>query len=121
MNALTDRRAMMRGLLTAGAVASVAAIPSIAAAETPDPVFARIKALEAATARIDDLRGTRDRVAYEEACRAERAAFNALTETPPTSRPGMRALLEFLDEWGGGNNGDFYEYSTLLRSPVLAA
>src|ERR1700722_14866875 len=48
-------------------------------------------------------RDTDDHVAYEEACRTEGAAFDALTETPPTSVLGMRALLEFLDEWCGGN------------------
>jgi hypothetical protein len=119
MNAFTDRRTMLRGLgaLTAGAAATVAAIPAAAA---PDPVFAAIGVLNAATAHIDNIRGTGDRVAYEEACRTEGAAFDALTETPPTSLPGMRALLEFLDEWGGGNNGDYFDYSLLLRSPVLA-
>jgi hypothetical protein len=30
------------------------------------------------------------------------------------------ALLEFVDEWDGGNNGEYYEYSLLLRSLVLA-
>jgi hypothetical protein len=121
MNALTDRRSMLCGLgaLTAGAAAT-AAIPAVAAAETPDPVFAAIEVLNAATAHIDDIRDTDDHVAYEEACRAEGAAFDALTETPPTSLPGMRALLEFLDEWGGGNNGDYFDYSLLLRSPLLA-
>ncbi len=66
------------------------------------------------------MRGASDHVAYEKAYGAERAAFDELIETPPTSRPGMRALLEFLDEWCGGNNGDFYEYGLLLHSPVLA-
>ncbi len=65
-------------------------------------------------------RDSGDRVAYEEACRAEGAAFDELTETPPVTIPGMRALLEFLDEWGGGNNGDYFDYSLLLRSPLLA-
>jgi Family of unknown function (DUF6328) len=57
VNAFTDRRAMLRGLgaLTAGA-AAVAAMPAVATAETPDPVFARIEALNAATARIDEIR-----------------------------------------------------------------
>jgi hypothetical protein len=122
MNAFTDRRTMLRGLsaLTTGAAASVASIPAIAAAEPPDPVFAAIEALNAATGHIDDLRDTGDHVAYEEACNAEGAAFDALTETPPTTLPGMRALLVFLHEWLGGNNGDYFDYSLLLRSPLLA-
>jgi hypothetical protein len=94
--------------------------PAVVTAETPDPVFARIEALSAATAHLDDTRDTDDHGAYEEACRTEGAAFDALTETPPTSLPGMRALLEFLDEWCGGNNGDYFDYSLLLRSPLLA-
>lgn len=59
MNAFTDRRTMLRGLgaLTAGAVATVAAIPAIAAAKQPDPIFGVIDALKAAEARIDEIRG----------------------------------------------------------------
>jgi hypothetical protein len=122
MNAFTDRRTMLRGLgaLTAGAAASVAGIPAMAAPSEADPIFGRIDALKTAEARIDDLRDEGDHTAYEEACRAADAAFDELTETPPVTIPGMRALLEFLDEWCGGNNGDYYDYALLLRSPVLA-
>jgi hypothetical protein len=74
-----------------------------------------------AEARIDALRDIDDHAAYEEACLAAEAAFDELTEARPVTIPGMRALLEFLDEWGGGNNGDYYDYSLLLRPPVLAA
>ena len=66
-------------------------------ADAPDPVFAVIEALKAATARIDEIRDIRDHAVYEEACRAEEAAFDELTETPPVTLPGMRALLVFLD------------------------
>ena len=83
-------------------------------------IFAVIKASKAATAHIDDLREFSDGGAFQEACEAEGAAFDALAETPPTSLPGMRALLVFLDEWCGGNNGDYFDYSLLLRSPLLA-
>jgi hypothetical protein len=121
MTTTPNRRRLLLGALTAGAAATVAAIPAVVAGETPDPVFATIEALNAATAHIDKIRDTGDRVAYEKACSAERAAFDVLTETPPTTLPGMRALLEFLDEWGGGNNGEYFEYSLLLRSPLLAA
>jgi hypothetical protein len=89
-------------------------------AEPPDPIFGVIEALKAAEAGINDLRDMGDHAAYEKAADAADAAFDALTETPPTSLPGMRALLEFLDEWCGGNNGDYYDYSLLLRSPILA-
>jgi hypothetical protein len=49
MNAFTDRRAMLRGALTAGAAATVAAIPAIAATAKPDPVF---RLLEAQQSRL---------------------------------------------------------------------
>jgi hypothetical protein len=120
MNATTDRRSMLRGAFIAGAAATAAIVLAMAAAQCPDPIFGLIEALKAATAHIDHIRGTGNRVAYDEACRTEGAAFDALTETPPTSLPGMRALLEFLDEWCGGNNGDYFDYSLLLRSPLLA-
>jgi hypothetical protein len=47
-----NRRRLLVGALAAGAAATVASIPAVAAAETPDPVFARIEALNAATAPI---------------------------------------------------------------------
>jgi hypothetical protein len=34
--------------------------------------------------------------------------------------PGMRAPLEFLDEWCSGKDGDYFDYTLLLRSPLLA-
>jgi hypothetical protein len=120
MNAIPNRRGLLLGALTAGAAASVAAIPAIAAVDAPDPVFGRIDALKTAEARLDAIRDIGDHATYEEACWAADAAFDELTETPPVTLPGMRALLEFLDEWCGGNNGDYYDYSLLLRSPILA-
>jgi predicted lipid-binding transport protein (Tim44 family) len=65
MNAIPNRRGLLLGAVTAGAAASVAAIPAIAAAETPDPIFARIEPLNAATAHIDEIRDTYDHAAYE--------------------------------------------------------
>jgi hypothetical protein len=54
MNALSDRRTMLRrlGVLTAGAAASAVAIPAIAAAAEPDPVFRLLEAHKAAWARL---------------------------------------------------------------------
>ena len=46
-------------------------------------------------ARLDAIRDIGDHAAYEEACRAEDAAFDELTETPPVTLPGMRALAGF--------------------------
>jgi hypothetical protein len=120
MNAIPNRRGLLLGALTAGAAASVAAIPAIATSDASAPIFGLIDALKTAEACIDNLRDEGDHTAYEEACRAADAAFDELTETPPVTIPGMRALLEFLDEWCGGNNGDYFDYSLLLRSPLLA-
>jgi len=50
MNALPNRRGLILGALTAGAAATVAALPTIASAETPDPIFGVIEALKAAEA-----------------------------------------------------------------------
>jgi hypothetical protein len=47
MNAFTDRRGLLLGALAAGAAASVAAIPTIAAAVTLDPVFGLLEAHQA--------------------------------------------------------------------------
>ena len=120
MTAAPNRRVLLFGALAAGAAASVTAIPAIAAVDAPDPVFGRIDALKTAEARLDAIRDIGDHATYEEACRAVDAAFDELTETPPVTLPGMRALLEFLDEWCGGNNGNYFDYSLLLRSPLLA-
>jgi hypothetical protein len=52
MNALTDRRTMLRGLgvLSAGGAATVAAIPVIGAVNSLDPIFGVIEAHQAAWA-----------------------------------------------------------------------
>jgi hypothetical protein len=92
----------------------------MAVAECPDPIFGAIHALKIAEARIDGRRDMGDHAAYLDACRAADTTFDELTETPPVTLPGMRALLQFLDEWCGGNNRDYFDYSLLLRSPLLA-
>ena len=93
MSAIPNRRGLLLGAITAGAAVTVAAIPAIAAAKQPDPVFGVIDALQAAEACIEEIRDIGDHAAYEEACRAADAAFDELTETPPVTIPGMRALL----------------------------
>ena len=95
--------------------ASVAAVPSIAAAAVPDPIFGCIEALKTAEARLDEIRDMSDQPTYEAACRAADEAFDDLTETP-TTLPGMIALLEFLDEWCGGNAGSYFDYRLLLSA-----
>jgi hypothetical protein len=52
MNVLTDRRSILRGVLTA---ASVAAVPASVAAETLDPVFGLLEAHKAAWARFNEI------------------------------------------------------------------
>jgi hypothetical protein len=68
MNALTDRRSILRGALTA---ASVAAVPASVAAETLDPIFGLIDAHKAAWTRFRETESrTDDFEALEEAGRA---------------------------------------------------
>jgi hypothetical protein len=68
MNAIPNRRGLLLGALTAGAAASVAAIPAIAAAETPDPVFAILEVHKAAWARLLETEArTNDHEALEKA------------------------------------------------------
>jgi hypothetical protein len=52
MNTFTDRRSLLRGALTTGAAASVAAMPAISATEAPDPVFGFLEAHKATWPRL---------------------------------------------------------------------
>jgi hypothetical protein len=120
MNAFTDRRTMLCGLgvLTAGATASVAAIPAIAAAAPPDPVLGLVEAHKAAWARLLE---TEDHETLEAAGRAADVALDEITTTPPTTVAGMRAVIEYLVELDG--HSDYLPTllkSSLLRSPLLA-
>jgi hypothetical protein len=93
---ITDRRSILRGALTAGAAVSLPAVPPIAAAGPPDPVFDLWEAHKAAWARllrIEDL--TDDHETLEEAGRAVDVALNEITNTPPTTVAGMRAVMEY--------------------------
>jgi hypothetical protein len=119
---ITDRRSILRGALTAGAAVSLPAVPPIAAAGPPDPVFDLLEAHKAAWARllrIEDL--TDDHETLEEAGRAVDVALNEITNTPPTTVAGMRAVMEYLVEFDG--HSDYLPMllrSSLLRSPLLA-
>jgi hypothetical protein len=123
MNAFTDRRAMLRGALTAGAAATVAALPAMAAVQTPDAVFALLQAHKVAWARLlatEDC--TDDHEALEKAGGTVDAALNEITTTPPTTVAGMRAVMECLVEMDG--HSDYLPTllrSSLLRSPLLAS
>jgi hypothetical protein len=122
MNAFTDRRAMLRGALTAGAAATVAAMPAIAAASTPDPVLGLVEAHKSAWSRLLEIEDqTDDHETLEEAGRAVDVALNEITTTPPTTVAGMRAVMEYLVELDG--HSDYLPMllrSSLLRSPLLA-
>jgi hypothetical protein len=128
MNAFTDRRAMLRGALTAGAAATVVAMPAIVAAETSDPVLALIEAHKAAfrhylalEEHLGDSEDLADFEALETAGRAVDVALNEITTTPPTTVAGMRAVMEYLVELDG--HSDYLPTllrSSLLRSPLLA-
>jgi hypothetical protein len=124
MNALTDRRTTLRrlGVFTAGAVASVAAISPIAAADPPDPVFRLLEAHKAAWARLLETESrTNEYDALEQAGRAVDVALNEITRAPPTTVAGMRAVIEYLVELDG--HSDYLPTllrSSILRSPLLA-
>jgi hypothetical protein len=102
-------------------VASVAAIPAIAAAERPDSVLGLVEAHKAAWARLLDLENqTDDYETLEEAGRAVDVALNEITTTPPTTLAGMRAVMEYLVGLDG--HMDYLPTllkSSLLRSPLL--
>jgi hypothetical protein len=122
MNAIPNRRGLLLGALTAGAAASVAAIPAITAAEPRDPVLALVEVHKAAWTRllrIEDL--TDDYEVLEEAGRAVDVALNEITTTPPTTVAGMRAVIEYLVDLDG--HMDYLPTllrSSILRSPILA-
>ncbi len=122
MNAFTDRRSILRGALTAGAAATVAAIPAIAVAEPPDPVFGLVEAHKVAWARLLETEArTNDYETLEEAGGAVDVALNEITTTPPTTLAGMRAVMEYLVELDG--HEDYLPTllrSSILRSPLLA-
>jgi hypothetical protein len=116
-DAVTDRRSVLRGAVTA---ATVAAIPAVAAAETPDPVFALLKAHRAAWARFEEQDGS-DHQTFTHAAGRVDAALDEITNTPPTTVAGMRAVIEYLVELDG--HIDYLPTllrSSILRSPVLA-
>jgi hypothetical protein len=120
MNALTDRRSILRGVLTA---ASVAAVPASAAAETLDPVFGLLEAHKAAWVRLLETENrTDDYYELEEAARAADAALDQITKTPPATLAGMRAVIAYLVDLDG--HCDYLPTllrSSILRSPIFAA
>jgi hypothetical protein len=75
MNAISNRRGLLLGAFTAGAAATVAAIPAIAAAETPDPVFGLVEAHKANWTRFMELDGS-DHETFTEAAAAVDAALD---------------------------------------------
>jgi hypothetical protein len=94
----------------------VATIPAIAAAVTPDPVFALVEAHRRAWVRFMDLDGS-DHELFTEAAGAVDASLDEITTTPPTTVAGMRAVVE-LD--GHSDYLPTLLRSSLLRSPLLA-
>jgi hypothetical protein len=121
MNATPNRRGLFLGALTASAAASMAALPALAA-EQSDPVFALLEAHKAAWARLLETEDrTDDYEALEEAEGAADAALEEITNTPPTTVAGMRAVMKYLIDLDG--HMDYLPAllrSSILRSPVLA-
>jgi len=108
-----SRRSILKSLPVV-AVAASAAFPAIA---HTDPIFAAIerhKEAHKAYFKHDDL--------TDEEAAAEHAACEELLETIPTSKEGIRAVLEWLITYEAGMApeacGKFLP--TLLKSPVLA-
>jgi hypothetical protein len=100
MNATPNRRGLFLGALTASAAASMAALPALAA-EQSDPVFALLEAHKAAWARLLETEDrTDDYEALEEAGGAADAALEEITNTPPTTVAGMRAVMKYLHRSG---------------------
>jgi hypothetical protein len=122
MTVISSRRTVLFGAVTAGAAASVAALAAIAAAGTPDPVFALLEAHKAAWAHLLETEArTNDHEPLEGAARAVDAAIDEITSTPPTTIVGMRAVIEYLTELDG--HDDYLPTllrSSILRSPLLA-
>jgi hypothetical protein len=122
MNAIPNRRGLLLGVLTAGAAATAAGIPAIAAAGPAAPAFSLLEAHKAAWARLLESEDrTDDYETLEEAGRAVDAALGEIMKTPPTTRAGARAVIEHLVEWDeDGSMATHHYLATLLRSPVLA-
>jgi hypothetical protein len=110
-----------------GALALSAGIPSV------DPIFAAIErhkmALDAFCATlnpVDEIWAEQhgreitraDEDAYEAARAVEEGALDGLFSTPPTTLPGMRAVLEHVMRSDECCDGRIAE--TLLKSPLLA-
>jgi hypothetical protein len=90
VNATPDRRGLLLGALTAGAAATVVAVPDVAAAETPDAVFALLEVHRTALGRFEELDGS-NHEAFTAAAATVDAALDEITSTPPTTVAGMRA------------------------------
>jgi hypothetical protein len=93
MNALPNRRGLLLGAITAGAAASLAAIPAIAAAEPADPVFGLVEAHKAAyrhylalEEQLGDSEDLADFEALGPAARAAEAALDEITVTADDTR-----------------------------------
>jgi hypothetical protein len=114
MNAIPNRRGLLLGALTAGAVATVAAIPGLVATAEPDSVLGLLEAHKATWARFMDLDGS-DHELFTAAAGAVDAALEAITSTPPITVAGMRAVIDYLV----GLDGHEDYLPTLLRSSIL--
>ena len=111
MNAITNRRGLLFGALTGGRCGDRGGRPAMAAAQTPDPVFALLEAHKAAWARGFSISRTRPTTTR----RLRRPG------EPSTTCAGARAVIEHLVEWDEDGAMETRHYlATLLRSPILA-
>jgi hypothetical protein len=130
----SDRRAFLRGALTIGALA-VTAIPALADAEEPDPVFAQIERHRRAAARFEEAVGLMDKpddqispadqAEFDRVSEEEESAMAEFLDPPPTTPAGLIAAIQYLAEPDVGMRlglqQDFENpFVALARSPVLA-
>jgi hypothetical protein len=120
-----NRRSMLRRVfaaaLTSGVAAAIAPVSVMVAAAAPDPVFALLEAHKQAWARLLALDDDIDLATEDEAGRAADVALGELTTTPPTTRAGMRAVMEYFVELGGHDDClPTLLKSSILRSPLFA-
>jgi hypothetical protein len=96
-----NRRGLLLGAIAAGAAASVAAIPAIAAAETPDPVRGLIEKHKATSARFMELVAEySDDETYEAEARATRRR-NGRAHGHAADDPGRYAGRDGVSPRGG--------------------
>lgn len=122
----TENQTSRRLFLAAGSASAVFGALAQAAASTAceaDPILDALARHKAAFDHLENVCGSDDQAAVALALDDEADALGELIETPPETRDGARAALEwFLRYVKGGGEIDVESFvATLLDSPVLVA